>query len=127
MLARCEIVKGNDARIAARRAIAGRRQMAGESPRHLRLRRRCVRRSYTLLALGAARPIAAWEDLSAADRRALTEMLVDKIIIEWHPSKIDKDGRRHYLVRAIPYQDPEMEAARPKAVHEARVKIVSRV
>ena len=37
---------------------------------------------------------------------ALTEMLVDKIIIERHPSKIDKDGRRHYLVRAIPYQDP---------------------
>jgi hypothetical protein len=34
-------------------------------------------------------------DLSAVDRRALTEMLVDKIIIERHPSKIDKDGRRH--------------------------------
>jgi hypothetical protein len=40
-------------------------------------------------------PSQAWEDLSAADRRALTEMLVDKIIIERHPSKIDKDGRRH--------------------------------
>ena len=51
-------------------------------------------------------PSQAWEDLSAADRRALTEMLVDKIIIERHPSKIDKDGRRHYLIRAIPYQDP---------------------
>ena len=59
-------------------------------------------------------------------RRALTEMLVDKIIIERHPSKIDKDGRRHYLIRAIPYQDPEMEAERLKAVHEARVKIVPR-
>ena len=47
-------------------------------------------------------PSLAWEDLSAPDRRALTEMLVDKIIIERHPSKIDKDGRRHYLVRAIP-------------------------
>jgi hypothetical protein len=40
-------------------------------------------------------PSLAWEDLSALDRRALTEMLVDKIIIERHPSKIDKDGRRH--------------------------------
>ena len=29
---------------------------------------------------------------------------MDKIIIERHPSKIDKDGRRHYLIRAIPYQ-----------------------
>jgi hypothetical protein len=37
----------------------------------------------------------AWEDLSAVDRRALTEMLVDKIIIEWHPSKIDNDGKKH--------------------------------
>ena len=47
-------------------------------------------------------PSLAWEDLSAVDRRALTEMLVDKIIIERHPSKIDKEGRRHYLIRAIP-------------------------
>ena len=44
----------------------------------------------------------AWEDLSAVGRRALTEMLVDKIIIERHPSKIDKEGRHHYLIRAIP-------------------------
>jgi hypothetical protein len=36
-------------------------------------------------------------------------------------------GRRHYLIRAIPYQDPEMEAERLTAVHEARVKIVPRV
>jgi hypothetical protein len=50
-------------------------------------------------------PSLAWEDLSAVDRRSLTEMLVDKIIIERHPSKIDMDGRRHYLIRAIPYQD----------------------
>jgi hypothetical protein len=68
-----------------------------------------------------------WEDLSAVDRRALTEMLVDKIIIERHPSKIDKDGKRHYLIRAIPYQDPEMEGERLKKVHEVRVKIVHRV
>ena len=54
-------------------------------------------------------------------------MLVDKIIIERHPSKIDKNGRRNYTIRAIPYQDPEMEAARLNAVHEARVKIVPRV
>ena len=53
--------------------------------------------------------------------------LVDKIIIPRHPSKIDKDGRRHYLIRAIPYQDPQQEAERLKAVHEARVKIVPRV
>jgi hypothetical protein len=26
-------------------------------------------------------------------------MLVDKIIIERHPSKIDEDGRHHYLIR----------------------------
>ena len=65
-------------------------------------------------------PSLAWEDLSAVDRRALTEMLVDKIIIERHPSKIDKDGRRHYLIRAIPYQDPQQEAERLKAVHEAQ-------
>ena len=76
------------------------------------------------------RPSAAThcvEDLSALDRRTLTEMLVDKIIIERHPSKIDKNGRRNYTIRAIPYQDPEMEAARLNAVHEARVKIVPRV
>jgi hypothetical protein len=53
-------------------------------------------------------------------------MLVDKIIIKRHPSKIDKDGRRHYLIRAIPYQDPQ-QAERLKAVHEARVKIVPQV
>jgi site-specific DNA recombinase len=72
-------------------------------------------------------PSLAWEDLSAIDRRALTEMLIDKIVITPHPHKIDKDGRRHYLIRAIPYQDPEQEAERLKAVHEARVKIVPRV
>ena len=72
-------------------------------------------------------PSLAWEDLSAVDRRALTEMLVDKIIIERHPSKIDEDGRRHYTIRAIPYQDPQQEAERLNAVHEARVKIVPRV
>ena len=51
-------------------------------------------------------------------------MVVDKIIIERHLSKIDKDGRRHYLIRAIPYQEPQQQAERLKAVHEARVKIV---
>jgi hypothetical protein len=34
-----------------------------------------------------------------------------------HPSKIDKDGRRHCLIRAIPYQDRQQEAERLKAVH----------
>ena len=59
--------------------------------------------------------------------RALTEMLVDKIIIGRHPSKIDKDGRRHYLIRAIPYQDPQQEAERLMQVHNVRVKIIPRV
>jgi hypothetical protein len=72
-------------------------------------------------------PSLAWEDLSAEDRRALTDMLIDKIIIERHHHKIDDNGRRHYLIRAIPYQDPQQEAERLKAVHEARVKIVPRV
>jgi len=72
-------------------------------------------------------PSQAWENLSTVDRRALTEMLVDKIIIERHPSRIEKDGSRHYTIRAIPYQDPQQEAERLKAVHEARVKIVPRV
>ena len=53
-------------------------------------------------------------------------MLVDKIIIERHPSKIDNDGQPQYLIRAIPYQDPQQEAERLKAVHGARVKIVPR-
>jgi hypothetical protein len=42
-------------------------------------------------------------------------------------SKIDKDARRHYTIRAIPHQDPQQETERLKAVHEARVKIVPRV
>jgi hypothetical protein len=71
-------------------------------------------------------PSLAWEDLSAEDRRALAEMLVDKIVVTPHPHKI-VDGRRQYLIRAIPDQDPEMEAERLKAVHQARVKIVPRV
>jgi hypothetical protein len=68
----------------------------------------------------------AWEDRSSEDRRALTEMRVDKIVIAPHPHKIVY-GRRHYTIRAIPYQDPQQEAERLKAVHEARVKIVPRV
>jgi hypothetical protein len=57
-------------------------------------------------------PSLAWQDLSAGDRRALTGLLVDKIIIAPHPHKIDKAGRRHYTIRAIPYQDPRQEAER---------------
>jgi hypothetical protein len=71
-------------------------------------------------------PSLAWQDLSAWDRRALTGLLVDKIIIAPHPHKI-VDGRRHYTIRAIPYQDPQEEAERLKAVHEARVEIVPRI
>jgi hypothetical protein len=61
-------------------------------------------------------PSLAWEDLSAVDRRALTEMLVDKIIIERHSSKIDKDGRRHCLICANPIPRSEQETERLKAV-----------
>ncbi len=32
-----------------------------------------------------------------------------------------------YVIRAIPYQDPQQEAERLEAVHEARVKFVPRV
>jgi hypothetical protein len=71
-------------------------------------------------------PSLACEDLSSDDRRALTEMLVDKIVVAPHPHKI-VDGRRHYTIRAIPYQDPQQEAELLKAEHEARVKIVPRV
>jgi hypothetical protein len=38
-------------------------------------------------------PSLAWEDLSADDRRALTEMLVDKIIIRAAPEQ-DRQGRQ---------------------------------
>src|SRR5688500_5987584 len=34
----------------------------------------------------------------------------------------DGKRKRSYTVRAIPYQDPQQEAERLKAVHEARVK-----
>ena len=54
-------------------------------------------------------------------------MLTDKIVIYPHPHVMDAAGKRHYTIRAIPYQDPEQEAERLKAVHEARVKIVPRV
>ena len=43
---------------------------------------------------GATRPVTALEDLSAEDRRALTEMLVAKIVVAPHPHKI-VEGRRH--------------------------------
>jgi hypothetical protein len=39
----------------------------------------------------------------------------------------DGKRKRSYTIRAIPYQDPEMEAERLQAVHEARVKIIPRV
>ena len=39
----------------------------------------------------------------------------------------DGKRKRSYTIRAIPYQDPQQEAERLKAVHEARVKIVPRV
>jgi hypothetical protein len=58
-------------------------------------------------------PSLAWEDLSSEDRCALTEMLVDKIVIAPHPHKI-VDGRRHYTIRAIPYQDPGKRLSGPR-------------
>jgi hypothetical protein len=69
----------------------------------------------------------AWKTCQQRIQRALTEMLVDKIIIAPHPHKIDRDGRCDYTIRAIPYQDPQREAERREAVHEATVKIVPRV
>jgi hypothetical protein len=75
---------------------------------------------------GATHEIARKFPIGPEPDRPLTEMLVDKIVIAPHPDKI-VDGRRHYLIRAIPYQDPQQEAERLKAVHEARVKIVPRV
>ena len=50
-----------------------------------------------------------------------------QVVIAPHPHKIGKDGRRHYTIRAIPYQDPQQEAERLKLVHAARVKSVPRV
>ena len=41
-------------------------------------------------------------------------MLVDKIVIERHPSKIDKDGKRYDTIRAIPYQDPQQKGEGPQ-------------
>jgi hypothetical protein len=43
-------------------------------------------------------PLLACEDLSSEDKRALSELLVDKIVIAPHPHKI-VDGRRHYTIR----------------------------
>jgi hypothetical protein len=54
-------------------------------------------------------------------------MLVDKIVIERTRARSTRTAGAHYLIRAIPYQDPQQEAERLKAVHEARVKIVPRV
>jgi hypothetical protein len=95
--------------------------IVGSDQRHLRFDTPSTTRAPSMLSGGGTRQTSPtvedhlWpveKDLSAVDRRALTEMLVDKIIIERHPSKIDKDGRRHYLIRAIPYQDPQQEAER---------------
>ncbi len=48
-------------------------------------------------------PSLAWEDLSAFDRRALTEMLVDKIVIEPHPHKINRrQAALHHPRHPIP-------------------------
>jgi hypothetical protein len=73
-------------------------------------------------------PNPGWGGPIGVDPGALTEMLLDKIIIERHPSKIDEDGRRHYhLIRAFLYRNPQQEAEQLKVVHEARVKIIPRV
>ena len=69
-------------------------------------------------------PSLAWEDLTAADQRALTEMLVDKIIIERQPNKIDKDGRRLPGRAMLVHENSQQEAERLEAVNEARVEIV---
>jgi len=53
--------------------------------------------------------------------------LIDKVVIYPQPHVMDAAGNRHYTIRAIPYQDPDMEATRLKVLHEARVKIIPRV
>jgi hypothetical protein len=53
--------------------------------------------------------------------------LIDKVVIYPQPHVMDAAGNRHYTIRAIPYEDSEMEAARLKVLHEARVKIVPMV
>jgi pimeloyl-ACP methyl ester carboxylesterase len=47
--------------------------------------------------------------------------LIDKVVIYHQPHVMDAAGNRHYTIRAIPYEDSEMEAARLKVLHEARV------
>ena len=71
-------------------------------------------------------PSLAWEDLSA-EGSARPHRTAGRQDRHRSTSPQDHRRRRHYTIRAIPYQDPEMDAARLKAVHEARVKIVPRV
>jgi hypothetical protein len=47
---------------------------------------------------------------------ALTELPMDKIIIERRPSKIGKDGRRHYLIRTTRTQIPRWRRRPPPAM-----------
>jgi hypothetical protein len=60
----------------------------------------------------------AYGDAGRQDRRQHPHVMVET-----------RDGKRKrsYTICAIPYQDPQQEAERLKAVHEARVKIVPRV
>jgi hypothetical protein len=51
-------------------------------------------------------PSLAWEDMSSDDRRALTELLVEEIVIKRHHSETDANGSRHYTIRAIPTKIP---------------------
>ena len=51
---------------------------------------------------------------------------MDKIVIERHPHVRTQQKAPLHNPR-IPYQDPQQEAERRKAVHEARVGIVPRV
>jgi hypothetical protein len=44
--------------------------------------------------------------------------LIDKVVIYPQPHVMDAAGNRHYTIRAIPYEDSEMEAARLKVLHE---------
>jgi hypothetical protein len=70
-------------------------------------------------------PSLAWEDLSAEDRHVLTEMLVDKIIIERHPSETRMVGVT--TPSAPSHAKIPSKGCAAKAVHEARVKIIPRV
>ncbi len=63
-------------------------------------------------------PISCYQPRLSAVISALIEMLVDRQDYRRSASAQDRKGRQAPpLIRAIPYQDPQQEAERFKAVH----------